>query len=818
MVGVPRSKGCRICVQRRVKCDQTRPTCNNCKKGNRPCPGYAQDLKFQDEGVRLRKRYDHQGPSTTISGVDSNHDSDESPPGLSSTATADANTDVATNVVSPREDPNATTQDGKHWDVVGLDLNKTKRRTFLGLLEGKTQAYLDLADTMPEHTQFKYTINIDDPWSADFLFTNFSKAFDPHQHIHAPEQNQNALITKFKESLFPDNQSIPAAFKSHARWLSHLPPLTGTNPLLDAAVRAVTLVHIGRLNNSEPFVMESRPYYGQALRLLNKALQDKRSGTSSETLCAVILLSFYEMFASDNNDSWIRHAGGVSALMRARGPAKHRHGFDREIYLAYRYTLIIEAFQEDVPCFLAEPAWLQMSREVHSDLKTASVTPARLEIFDLAEEYYASMVTCPEICANARSIWQAKQNGTPPPCNRAELIEKTIIARTTFKGTFTRFEAALKRAGVSPTINLNQRDPLIGIEYEFVNTFISATYTGYWTVLIVLNLCLQGLQSEDAEIVQYYEQESRDCALNICRSTAFMLTSSFLGPFFIIFGLRVGLLVFEQTDHGQPAREADWILRKLFEIGDKHMGIAKHVPGYRPGITADDLIAEFRSRSKKSKQGNDVTEKQEFNRQVANGDIFDDSITPDVDVDVEGPFDTIGGMRKTRAAREGERAFAKLRGHSGLQKGSWQDFEQVEDVWKTWDEQNRVQLQQNMDNLNETPAATTAKSSSGTGSPQPPMGTQEHQPRQRFASPDIGFFDPTFGMNDEQLPDLGQTPNTFVQNSQQKFLFADFEGTEARPAADLALQDFGLGPARPVPDQPQRKNTFPRGLERFFTE
>ena len=826
MVGVPRSKGCRICVQRRVRCDQTKPTCNNCKKGNRPCPGYAQDLKFQDEGARLRKRYEPSDTSATVTGFDSNHDSSESPPELGGGSTSDPTTDVATPAPSTGSGPFVIGQDDRHWDVVGLDMNKSERRTFLGLLEGKSQAYLDLADTMPEVSQFKFTVNIDDNPSADkydrFLFSNFTKGPNPfYEHLNNPEQNQNALITAFKESLFPDNQTLPAVFRNHARWLSHLPPLTGTNHLLDAAVRAVTLVHIGRLNNSEPFVMESRPYYGQALRLLNKALQDKKSGTSNETLCAVILLSFYEMFASDNNEAWIRHAGGVSALMRARGAAKHRHGFDREIFLAYRYTLVIEAFQEDVPCFLAEPAWLNMSRDIHSDLKTAGVAPERLEIFDLAEEYYASMVTLPELSSHARALWQAKQSGTPPPFNRAELIEKLIVARISFKGTFTRFEAALKKAGVAPTIKLNQRDVLIGIEYEFVNTFVSATYTGYWTVLVVMNLCLQGLQGDDPEMVQHYEQESQNCALNICRSCTFMLTSSFLGPFFLIFGLRVGLLVFEQTDLGGLAKEADWILRKLFEIGDKHMGIAKHVPGYRPGITVDELIAEFKERSRKSKQAKDMGEQMEFSRQVAYGRIFDANVMPNVDENEYGPYENIGSMRSARAARESERANRGFQDQRNSKESSWTGLNQVNEVLKAWDEQDNFQLQQNMDNLNVSPSASHSRSRSGTRTPQPPMSDPEQQSQRTFAMPDMGLFDPTFGMTDVQLPDLGPTPNDLYQvdglsDTQPPFTFTDFEGTEAHPVDDLTMQDFGQeDPARV---KPWRKSTFPRGLERFLSE
>ncbi|KAE8372298.1 hypothetical protein BDV26DRAFT_104002 [Aspergillus bertholletiae] len=46
MVGVPRSTGCRACLQRRVKCDQTRPECLRCQKRKIPCPGYQKRFQF----------------------------------------------------------------------------------------------------------------------------------------------------------------------------------------------------------------------------------------------------------------------------------------------------------------------------------------------------------------------------------------------------------------------------------------------------------------------------------------------------------------------------------------------------------------------------------------------------------------------------------------------------------------------------------------------------------------------------------------------------------------------------------------------------
>ncbi|KAL3469564.1 hypothetical protein BJX99DRAFT_69182 [Aspergillus californicus] len=46
MVGVPRSKACQTCLQRRVKCDLTRPECLQCTRRSTKCPGYEKRWKF----------------------------------------------------------------------------------------------------------------------------------------------------------------------------------------------------------------------------------------------------------------------------------------------------------------------------------------------------------------------------------------------------------------------------------------------------------------------------------------------------------------------------------------------------------------------------------------------------------------------------------------------------------------------------------------------------------------------------------------------------------------------------------------------------
>ncbi|VTT76815.1 unnamed protein product [Fusarium fujikuroi] len=55
MVGIPTSKGCRLCLQRSIKCDEERPSCAQCRRGGRTCPGYVREMKFVDEGPKVRR-------------------------------------------------------------------------------------------------------------------------------------------------------------------------------------------------------------------------------------------------------------------------------------------------------------------------------------------------------------------------------------------------------------------------------------------------------------------------------------------------------------------------------------------------------------------------------------------------------------------------------------------------------------------------------------------------------------------------------------------------------------------------------------------
>lgn len=52
------STGCQMCRTRRIKCDETKPTCNQCSKARRQCPGYRDhfDLLLRSENQAAKRR------------------------------------------------------------------------------------------------------------------------------------------------------------------------------------------------------------------------------------------------------------------------------------------------------------------------------------------------------------------------------------------------------------------------------------------------------------------------------------------------------------------------------------------------------------------------------------------------------------------------------------------------------------------------------------------------------------------------------------------------------------------------------------------
>jgi hypothetical protein len=555
-------------------------------------------MKFQDEGPKLRKRYAKKAGNAESS------DEDESSTGKPSDVGSWEFPLVSTQPSSPPDPfealgcvaPPMFDMPPDDWeemvglelvgneissdDVFKMDADEVFEDPDLALDEG------DLAEFIKSATQSDGSLivrlpptgmDIDSPVGWMSLYRQlYCPAIDQNR-FYSPAIEDTQLFQSLSDSISPNSTTVAPAFRYHGRWLARLPSMMGNYPLLDTAIRAVSLAHLSMQMRSKVVMRESSPYYGRALHLLNKALQDDKQGLASETLSATILLSFYEMFSSEKGDSWVRHAGGAGTLMRIRGAARHRYGFDREMFLAYRHAILIEAFEQDKPCFLDEPEWLQVASDIHEDIRGSGIVGPANQIFDITEQMYLEMIKVPSMCCDARRLPMLSVEGGGEHIDiKADIKRRAKEHRTNLKSIAARFSAILRKIGQAPTRRMTN-DEVIPTRIDYHNILVASSHTGYWTVLMIVNAVLRELD-RDSDDAPFYKTENREAALECCRSTDYMETSSFLGPFFVIFALRLSWNWLEQRE------EKLWVVDRLRKIGEKNMSMAK---GGLPMLVAD---------------------------------------------------------------------------------------------------------------------------------------------------------------------------------------------------------------------------------------
>jgi Fungal specific transcription factor domain len=513
-------------------------------------------MKFQDEGPKLRQHFEksaHKSADDDILNPEQTwlEASSSSSSGASSSSSPDADpVDVAALQVAMRGQPAMFAM------FENLELSAQDRERWSAFQNPRASPLIESrgCSTLTEESLLNFF------------------GLRPFQWVPSPVTQQQQLLYTFTSSMnSTTTRELHPALRNHGNWLARLPPLSGTNPLLDNAIRACTLAHLGRRNQAEHVMRESQVYYGKALRLLSGALQDTQKGMSSETLSATILLSFYEIFVSDSDQSWVRHAGGASTLMKMRGPARHRTGFDREIFLAYRHALVIQAFEVQTPCFLDEPEWRQLSRDIYEDRCASGVVGDKLDVFEASESFFLEMVQLPKLMCDAGNMAQlASTTNSDIKTAARNLSDRATNHRANLKSAYMRLRAALKRLGHEPSSRMSG-DPLFPVRYDYTNVFTGGMFTGYWTVLIMVNAILKELDPSPARCAMY-QFENSEAAREICKSAAWMSTSSFQGPFLLTFGLRMGLLAFEDE------AERRWIFAQLEELGATRISMAKDVP------------------------------------------------------------------------------------------------------------------------------------------------------------------------------------------------------------------------------------------------
>ncbi|KAI1866998.1 hypothetical protein JX265_007574 [Neoarthrinium moseri] len=433
MVGVPRSKGCQTCLQRRTKCDETRPACRNCVKYGVVCPGYDRELKFVagKHVVRPRGRRQPRGGASLPSAADARR----SRPGT------DAAIPGSQDAVPAEQPP----QDGA---VVGSPVLPIRERI---------QSVLGRARSMP----------------------------------YTPRHNTALFVGTLMDSLRhaqPKDESV-----AFGTWIYSVAGRVDNSSALDTAICTFTLHLLGKIHQDEQVIAQSRTLYGQSLWCLQRSLNHPQEWRTPETLGASMILCLFELFAGTSApNSWMTHATGVGRLIQLRGPRAYEGDFERDFLLSFRPIIIMNALFLGQDCFLAERPWqaVIVHKPKVSSRTIGGSTFAR-DSLSIVDRYFQLLAKLPSILRHGYALREARQCGMPIDVTRAILLAQR--AEEIHSDFLAWYPTMLAMNPVPIEVPSTDPSSIFPTVLQFTHPWFGSLHMGYWASMLILqetlNVC-----------------------------------------------------------------------------------------------------------------------------------------------------------------------------------------------------------------------------------------------------------------------------------------------------------------------------------------
>ncbi|KAF1941733.1 hypothetical protein EJ02DRAFT_454849 [Clathrospora elynae] len=316
------SRGCGMCKSRRIKCDEGRPTCGNCRKSARECPGYPDefDLVFRDENKAMAKKA-RKCPRAATSSCSTGASSSHTSPYLSPSPTFER---------SPEE--------SSYPGEISFQITTTRSRTPSDLSQSQQILALPNYTTPP--------LPLDQTFDFEAFIWNLENAI-PHTISLSPECE--AVPFFFKNFI-----TLPQQAESTRGYLEYLVPLYNRarpSSVLHLATTAVAMATCGQYPGRQQLLREAVSTYGKAIKKLNDDLKDPVLSKSDETVLAILMFSLYEtiMSTDDTITAWGNHVDGAVALTKLRGMDQFNDPMSHAIFRAVRTMMITSCVQRSKP-------------------------------------------------------------------------------------------------------------------------------------------------------------------------------------------------------------------------------------------------------------------------------------------------------------------------------------------------------------------------------------------------------------------------------------------------------------------------------------
>ncbi|KAL7932061.1 hypothetical protein V8C35DRAFT_102054 [Trichoderma chlorosporum] len=292
---------------------------------------------------------------------------------------------------------------------------------------------------------------------------------------------------KLASALIASFEAPPAGYRLHhlGRFMTEIPCRLGHNPALDIAVECLLQCHTQLLEAGqfpEP-VNQPSPEYMRALHTLQNVIADPVLGTSAETVCATMLMAYYEMMAPERRaHQYIAHAGGASKLISIRGPGRVRTTFEYHLFRTQRGRIVLEALLQGEHCFLLTGGWQDVCPEKRRSIKFSSV-----------DYLFESICNIPTLVKYVED-WKAG-------VSELGITEITIYGRKLQKELRAASPLSLSSGDVEDNLGFEERpssalDDEFPLSLHFYSYESAVFHTWRWMALIIADLCLVNLVSD----------------------------------------------------------------------------------------------------------------------------------------------------------------------------------------------------------------------------------------------------------------------------------------------------------------------------------
>ncbi|KAL1844112.1 hypothetical protein VTJ49DRAFT_4964 [Mycothermus thermophilus] len=448
------SKGCQMCRQRRIKCDETKPVCNQCIKARRQCPGYRDefDLILRNENQAAKRRAlklsaprrratnSSTASSSSSSGSGSGAEKvaqrplttanlstssfSSSPPSSSSSSSSSpsssrsptlSSSSSSSSSSSPNTTPSpkvpSSTPDYYYHYHHQQQQRQIQRRPsppadLLGLGLGPTPIHIPPETLAPSHFVANFVLTPRPDGSRGFL--------DYLLPLLTPNANTNTN-PRTGPGPGPDNAHLWHAFQACA--LASL----GNRPgyYHSGAGRGINGgreagggggggggevgpppaigphgVSAQDAASAKGILGKAFAEYSKALRATQAALVHPERWKSDGVLAAVLLLGMFENITAKQigNLAWGSHVEGAIQIVKARGRSQFRTMLGRQLFIAVRTQLIIHSLTSATPPVMGPEWWTD---EVAIDSNATACQHLALQAGQLRAEITRALAALP---------------------------------------------------------------------------------------------------------------------------------------------------------------------------------------------------------------------------------------------------------------------------------------------------------------------------------------------------------------------------------------------------------------------------------------